>query len=101
MTPARASEDVGGFARARASQLQACYERELRATNPSLAGALTLAVTVSGGGRVTEAAVTRRTWSGPGSAEAEACILRAVRAWTLPPASESAGTYALPLSFTR
>ena len=74
-------------------------EQGLRA-DPTLAGSVTLAVTLAEGGRVTGAAITRRSWSGPGAAAAEACILERVRAWELPPAG-AAGRYDFSFSFTR
>jgi TonB family protein len=96
--PARDATAVGGALRGRVAELQSCYEREGRARNAALAGMVAVAVTVGGDGRVRAASVTRRSWSGPGVAETEACVLAAVRRWRLPSGEE--GSYEIPISFT-
>ena len=92
--------ELGTFVRARAGQLGFCYEEHGLKASAALAGSVTIAIAVAGNGSVSSAAITRRTWSGAGAAEAEACILRAVRAWRLP-ASHGSGTFSFPVSFTR
>lgn len=92
--------ELGTFVRARTGQLGFCYEEHGLKASTALAGSVTIAIAVAGNGSVSSATITRRTWSGPGAAEAESCILRAVRAWRLPP-SRGAGTFSFPVSFTR
>ena len=94
-----ATEALGTMVRAREAGLRFCYEESLR-SNPSLAGSVTVAVTVADAGSVAGAQVTRRSWSGSGAAEAEACMLRTIRAWHLGSAVRP-GTYSFPFSFTR
>ena len=98
---ARDVADVGQVVRGYSSQLQSCYEREGLKQNPSLAGTLTAAITITGAGRVSGVNVTRRTWSGPGADEAERCIVSTIRRWRFAPSSESEGTYSFPFSFTK
>jgi hypothetical protein len=50
---------------------------------------------------VSAATVTKRTWSGPGAAESEACILRAVRGWRLPASDRAQSSYSFPFNFSR
>ena len=95
-----ASTEVGTFVRGREPELRFCYEESLK-VNPSLAGSVTVAITLSGGGAISDARVTRRTWSGRGAAEAEACMLRAISAWRLAGPGRGSGTYSFPFSFTR
>ena len=95
---ARDASAVGEGVRGRVAALQSCYEREGRERNATLAGMVAVAVTVGSDGRVRVASVTRRSWSGPGAAETEACVLAAVRRWSLN--SAEAGTYEFTVSFT-
>ena len=88
---------LGSYVRGRVAQLQSCYEL---AGGTDLAGVVALKITLGGGGAVRAAEIVRRTWSGPSAAEAEACLLRVVRAWRLPSGNEGA-TITLPISFTR
>jgi hypothetical protein len=92
---------VGTFVRGHEAQLRFCYEESGLAANPKLAGSITVALTVAAGGSVTTASVTKRSWGGPGAAEAEACILRAVRGWRLPASGRAASTYSFPFNFSR
>jgi hypothetical protein len=98
--PGRDVADVGGFVRAHSAQLQSCYEREGRSRNSSLAGSIAAAITIAGDGSVADVAITRRSWTGAGSAEVESCIRATIRAWRLPAATEAEGTYTFPMSFT-
>jgi hypothetical protein len=91
---------LGTAARGREPQLRLCYvEQGLRA-DPTLAGSVTVAMTLAEGGRVTGAEITRRSWSGDGAAAAEACILQKMRGWELP-GGGAAGRYDFSFSFTR
>jgi hypothetical protein len=89
--------ELGSFVRAHVSQLQSCYERS---GGTDLAGVVALRLTLGSGGMVRSAEIVRRTWSGPGAAEAEACLLTLARGWRIPSAAEGA-TVTLPISFTR
>jgi hypothetical protein len=87
--------------RARAAQLESCYERVGRAADPALAGTIHVAITVAGSGAVTGVAITRRSWSGPGAEPAEGCIRSTIRGWSFPAADETTGTYTFPFNFSR
>jgi hypothetical protein len=89
--------ELGAFVRARVSQLQTCYER---AGGSDFAGIVALRLTLGEGGVVRAAEIVRRTWSGPGAAEAEACLVRIARGWRVPTGHDGA-TLTLPISFTR
>jgi len=89
--------ELGAFVRARVSQLQSCYER---AGGTDFAGVVALRLTLGAGGRVRSAKIVRRSWSGPGAAEAEACLVRVARGWRLPSGQEGASV-TFPISFTR
>lgn len=89
--------ELGAFVRARVSQLQSCYER---AGGTDVAGVVALRLTLGAGGTVRSAEIVRRSWSGPGAAEAEACLLRVARGWRLPSGQEGASV-TFPISFTR
>lgn len=89
--------ELGAFVRGRVAQLQTCYERT-GATD--LAGVLALRLTIGASGAVRGAEIVRRTWSGPGAADAEACLIRLARGWRVPSGQEGA-TVTLPISFTR
>jgi hypothetical protein len=99
--PSRNVDELGTYVRSRESQLRFCYQENGLKVNPNLAGSITVAIDISASGPVQGARVTRRTWSGPGASEAEACILRTIRAWRFPSGAREAGTYAFPFSFTR
>lgn len=99
--PARELSDLGTYVRNHQSQLQFCYEEAGLKKNPNLAGVLEVAVSIAGDGSVTGADVTRRSWSGAGAADAEACIKNRIMGWRLSPSSKGAGTYSFPFSFTR
>jgi len=91
--------EAGAFVRAKAAQLQYCYERAGRGS-VDLAGVVTLRLTLGPNGAVREAEILRRTWSGPGAADAEACLLASARGWRVPSGADGA-TMTLPISFTR
>ncbi|HKO15478.1 MAG TPA: AgmX/PglI C-terminal domain-containing protein [Gemmatimonadaceae bacterium] len=98
--PRRDPAALGQFVRARSAQLQFCYHEAL-VRHPNLAGAVTMAITITGSGQVTGIAETQRSWSGAGTDEIESCLRRKIRAWKFPAADESRGTYSFSLSFTR
>lgn len=100
LVPAGDVASVGTFVRGHESQLRFCYEEHGLRANPALAGSVTVAVSVAASGAVSSASVAKRSWSGAGAAESEACILRAVRGWRLP-SSTSAGNYSFPFNFSR
>ena len=95
-----ATAALGTFVRGHESELRFCYEESLKA-DPALAGSVAVAITIGEGGRIAGAEVTRRSWTGQGAAEAEACMLRAIRGWRLSGVERSPGTYTFPFSFTR
>ena len=89
---------LGTFVRARQAQLQYCYTDVGLPSNPNLAGAVSVTLTLDAMGAVIEANVATRTWSGSGAAETEACILTRVRTWPFP-ASSKEGVEAYSFSF--
>jgi hypothetical protein len=97
----RDASELGNFVRSRQEQLRFCYAERGLKVNPSLAGTINVSITLTGSGNVTDAAVTNRTWSGGGAAEAESCIIQQVRSWRFPSASAGGGTYSFPFNFTR
>lgn len=99
--PSYGTPAFGNFVRTRSPQLQFCYEHT-RATNPSLAGSATVAVTLGPEGNVLNADIIRRSWSGKGSEAVETCLLSRVRAWNFP-ASNSTEiiTHSFAVIFTR
>ena len=92
---------LGTYVRGHESQLRFCYEETGLAANPRLAGSITVAITVAGNGSVSKAAVTKRSWSGAGAAESEACILRAIQGWRLPASERAQSTYSFPFNFSK
>ncbi len=99
--PGRNVSDLGDYVRGRNSQLQFCYSEYGLKTNPSLAGSVTVAVTLTGAGAVTGVDITRRTWSGPGAAESESCIKQRMSSWKFPSSERGGGTYSFSFSFSR
>ncbi len=99
--PGRNVADLGDYVRGRNSQLQFCYSEYGLKTNPSLAGSVSVAVTLTSEGAVTGVDITRRTWSGPGAAEAESCIKQRISGWKFPSSDHGGGTYAFSFSFSR
>ncbi|HET7457142.1 MAG TPA: AgmX/PglI C-terminal domain-containing protein [Gemmatimonadaceae bacterium] len=92
-------ESLGNFVRSRESQLRFCYNEYGLKVNPSLAGSITTAITLTGSGSVTGVDVSSRSWSGAGSSEAESCIRNKIRGWRFPSGNE--GTYGFSFNFTR
>jgi hypothetical protein len=99
--PGRNVSDLGDYVRGRNSQLQFCYSEYGLKVNPSLAGSVSVAVTLTSDGAVTGVEITRRTWSGPGAAEAESCIKQRISGWKFPGSEHGGGTYAFSFSFSR
>jgi hypothetical protein len=99
--PGRDVGELGTFIRSRESILRICYEEQGLKQNPSLAGNITVAITLTGSGSVSAARVTNRTWSGPGASDAESCILSRIRSWRFPSSTAGEGTYAFPFVFSR
>ena len=89
--------ELGAFVRGRVAQLQSCYERS---GGTDLAGVVALRLTIGAAGVVRGAEIVRRSWSGPGAADAEACLIRMARGWHVPSAQEGTSV-TLPISFTR
>lgn len=88
---------MGSFVRARVAQLQSCYERNGAG---DLAGVVALRLTIGDAGIVRSAEIVRRTWSGPGAAATEQCMVDVARGWRMPFAGAGA-TVTIPVSFTR
>jgi hypothetical protein len=99
--PSRDMGELGTAVRGHESQLRFCYDEYGLKVNPDLAGSITVAIGLSGTGSVTSATVSRRTWSGAGSAEAEACILQRVRGWRFPPSKTGNGTFEFSFNFSK
>jgi len=93
--------ELGQFVRSRESQLRFCYQEYGLKANPSLAGTVTVAISLTGSGDVTGVNVTNRTWSGPGASEAESCIRNKINSWRFPASDAGGGTYSFPFNFTR
>ena len=93
--------ELGQFVRSRESQLRYCYQEFGLKTNPSLAGTVTVAISLTGGGDVTGVNITNRTWSGPGASEAENCIRGKIQQWRFPASDQGGGTYSFPFNFTK
>ena len=98
--PGRNPSTIGDFVRTRSAQMNFCYEEALVA-NPKLAGAIAVAVTITSAGDVTDASVTKRSWSGKGSEVLEQCVRARVRTWKFPASEAPTGTYPFSLSFTK
>lgn len=99
--PGRDVSELGSFVRSRESQLRFCYVEYGLKANPSLAGTVTVAITLTGSGTVTGADITNRTWSGSGASEAESCIQGKIRSWKFPSSAAGGGTYSFPFNFTK
>jgi hypothetical protein len=99
--PTRDMGELGTAVRSHDSQLRFCYDEYGLKVNPGLAGSVTLALTMTGGGTVTNAVVNRRTWSGPGASEAESCILEKAKEWHFPASPAGGGTFEFSFNFTK
>ncbi len=99
--PGRNVAELGNYVRGRQSQLQFCYQEFGLKVNPQLAGTVGVAVTLTGAGKVTGVDITRRSWSGAGSAEAERCIRERVMGWSFPPSDQGGGTYSFSFVFSK
>jgi hypothetical protein len=93
--------ELGQFVRSRESQLRFCYQEYGLKANPSLAGTVTVAISLTGSGDVTGVNITNRTWSGPGASEAESCIRSKIESWRFPASDAGGGTYSFPFNFTK
>src|SRR2546421_252518 len=93
--------ELGQFVRSRESQLRFCYQEYGLKSNPSLAGTVTVAISLTGSGDVTGVNITNRTWNGPGASEAESCIRNKIESWRFPSSDAGGGTYSFPFNFTR
>jgi hypothetical protein len=93
--------ELGTFVRSRESQLRFCYNEYGLKVNPSLAGSVSAAVTLTPAGSVTGVSFTNRTWAGPGASETEQCIEQKIRGWRFPASEAGGGTYSFSFSFTR
>ena len=93
--------ELGQFVRSRESQLRFCYQEYGLKSNPSLAGTVTVAISLTGSGDVTGVNITNRTWSGAGASEAESCIKSKIESWRFPSSDAGGGTYSFPFNFTR
>jgi hypothetical protein len=99
--PTRDVGELGTQVRDHQSQLRFCYDEFGLKVNPSLAGSVTMALTLTGGGAVTNAAITGRTWSGPGADATEQCIVQRARAWKFAASPAGGGTYEFSFNFTK
>jgi hypothetical protein len=98
--PGRDVSELGSFVRSRESQIRFCYEEYGLKVNPSLAGSITINITLASNGGVTGADIGRRTWSGAGASEAESCIRSKILAWRFPSSATGQGTYGFSFNFT-
>lgn len=93
--------ELGDYVRSRESQLRFCYQEYGLKANPSLAGTINVAITMTGSGSVTGVDITDRTWSGPGASPTESCIRSKISGWHFPSSSAGGGTYSFPFNFTK
>jgi hypothetical protein len=98
--PGRDASALGNAVREHEPQLRFCYQEYGLKVNPSLAGSVTLSLTIDVAGSITQATIPDRTWGGTGVSATESCILDKVRAWRFPSAAGGAGTYAFSFNFT-
>jgi hypothetical protein len=99
--PGRDVGELGTQVRDHQSQLRFCYDEFGLKVNPSLAGTVTVSLTLTGAGAVTNAQITSRTWSGPGADATEQCILQRARGWKFSASSAGGGTFEFNFSFTK
>jgi hypothetical protein len=92
-------DELGNFVRSRESQLRFCYNEYGLKANPSLAGSISVSITLTESGGVTGADIGSRSWGGAGASEAESCIRGKIRSWRFP--SGNPGTYAFSFNFTK
>ena len=88
------------FATAMPAMARMARSFDICAGGTDLAGVVALRLILGSAGSVRAAEIVRRTWSGPGAAETEACLLGIARGWRVPAGSEGA-TMTIPISFTR
>jgi hypothetical protein len=93
--------ELGTFVRGHESQLRFCYNEFGLKVNPSLAGSVSAAVTLTPGGGVSGVNMTNRSWSGAGASETEQCLAQKIRGWRFPTSDAGGGTYSFSFSFTR
>ena len=93
--------ELGVYVRSRESQLRFCYQEYGLKSNPSLAGTITVAISMTAAGSVTGVNINNRTWGGPGASETESCIRGKIQAWKFPASSSGGGTYSFPFNFTK
>lgn len=98
--PGRDVGELGSFVRSRESQLRFCYQEHGLKVNPRLAGSVAVDIRVAGNGAVSNVDIARRTWSGTGVSESEACIRNTIRRWRFPSSSTGEGTYGFSFNFT-
>jgi hypothetical protein len=99
--PTRDIGELGTQVRDHQSQLRFCYDEFGLKVNPSLAGSVTMAITLTGGGAVTKAEITSHTWSGAGVDAVESCILQRAHGWRFPASAAGGGTYEFSFNFTK
>jgi hypothetical protein len=98
--PSRDVGELGTFVRDREAQLRFCYQEHGLKVNPRLAGSVSINIVLAANGAVTDANIARRTWSGTGVSDTEACIRQKIRTWRFPGASTGAGTYGFSFNFS-
>ncbi len=99
--PGRDVGQLGTQVRDHQSQLRFCYDEYGLAANPALAGSVTVALTLTGPGGVSDAMITGRTWSGAGVDATESCIVQRAKSWRFPASTTGTGTYEFSFNFTR
>ena len=99
--PGRNTDDLGTYVRSREPQLRFCYNEFGLKNNPSLAGTVSVAITITGSGSVSNAEVTGGSLSGSGASAVHSCIQQRIRGWRFPSSSVGSGTYGFSFSFTR
>jgi hypothetical protein len=89
------AEQIRRVVVAHSGALRACYESEVQ-RNPSLKGGVTMQWNIEPGGTVTSASVAGSTIN---NARVEGCIVRQVKTWKFPAASQPTTVGAYPFKF--
>ncbi|MDQ6830602.1 MAG: AgmX/PglI C-terminal domain-containing protein [Gemmatimonadota bacterium] len=99
--PARDMAALGDVVRRNESALNSCYVERGLAANAALAGTIRVSIAIAASGRVDDAIITERSWSGAGVAETESCIRDSIKRWRFSSGSASAASYGFAMNFTR
>ncbi len=99
--PARDMTSLGDVIRRNESALNSCYVERGLAVNAALAGTVRVSIAIAADGRVADATITERSWSGAGVAETESCIRDSIKRWRFAPSAGGTDSYGFAMNFTR